>query len=232
MTARDAIEWHTQIATEFDDRYSKSKSFKERAGIWGKLIDQYSNPRFSALDVGCGSGVFSFYLAEKNDRVVGFDASESMLAICEEKKKARSVDNVEFKQADVQQLSEQCTTQNDLVICSSVLEYVEDLDHVLGQLKSVLRKDGVLILSMPNRQSLYRKMERVAYRLLKRPKYYQFVKNVWTLRKMKERLEQLGFVINESAYYGPAPGISAIFRPLGLRRFSDNLFVTVATLKR
>jgi 2-polyprenyl-3-methyl-5-hydroxy-6-metoxy-1,4-benzoquinol methylase len=78
MAAKNAIEWHTQIARNFDQKYSTSRNFTERYAIWTNVIDKYSNLSLSVLDIGCGSGVFTFYSAEKNNKVIGIDASKEM----------------------------------------------------------------------------------------------------------------------------------------------------------
>lgn len=82
MIARNAIDWHTDIDRNFDQKYTTSKNFRERYFIWTDIIDKYSNDKFLVLDIGCGSGVFSFYSAEKNKEVIGIDASKEMLRIC------------------------------------------------------------------------------------------------------------------------------------------------------
>ncbi|HED36915.1 MAG TPA: class I SAM-dependent methyltransferase, partial [Ignavibacteria bacterium] len=71
MQIKDAVDWHTKIASEFDEKYSNSKYFKERFIIWKRFIDKYSNHNYSVLDLGCGSGTFTFYLAEINRAVIG-----------------------------------------------------------------------------------------------------------------------------------------------------------------
>ncbi len=81
---------------------------------------------------------------------------------------------------------------------------------------------------MPNRQSFYRKLESVIFKLTGRPKYYEYVKNVCTLREMESKLKDHGFNLLESNYFGEAPFLSKLFRTFGLPCYADNLFVVVA----
>lgn len=228
MIARNAIEWHTQIARNFDQKYNASKNFKERFAIWSKIIDKYSNDNFLVLDIGCGSGVFTFYSADKNKKVIGVDASKEMLRICQEKLKNLGTRNVDFLNCNIESLNQHVDQKADMIICSSVLEYMDDLDASLELIRQTMIPNGVFLFSMPNRQSLYRKLEALTYKLFDRPRYYKFVRNVCTLNEMTNKLKKFGFSTIECKYYGETPVLSRIFLKMGLVQYSDNLFVLVA----
>ena len=68
MNSKNAIDFHNDRALEFDSRYALSKAFQERFHVWTGLFDRYVTPTDQVLDLGCGSGVFSHYLAEKGLR--------------------------------------------------------------------------------------------------------------------------------------------------------------------
>lgn len=224
----DAVEWHSHIATDFDSKYSDKPQFIARDRVWSAFIEKYSNPNFSVLDIGCGSGVFTFKLAEKNRVALGIDGSDKMLEICEAKKARSPLSNISFAQSDISALKNVAKEHVDIVVCSSVLEYVDDLPGAFDTICSLINTDGYFIVSMPNIQSLYRKFERLAYSLTGKPRYYRYVKNVSTFARLKDELRQRGFEIIESAYYGDAPAVSKLFRPLGLSKYADNLFAVVA----
>jgi len=230
MTPRNAIEWHTQIAQDFDDKYAKSRSFKERYDVWTALIDKYCSAEFRAIDLGCGSGIFTFYLAQRCKSVTGLDASPAMLNICQKKREATAVSNVDFRDCDFNSMGLAITERADLIVCSSVLEYLDDLDQFLRVIRSSLSGKGLLIFSMPNKRSFYRRLEPAAFEILGRPKYYRHVKNVCGFGEIATKLRHLGFEILESHYYGYTPFLSQLFRRVGLARYSENLFVAVAQL--
>lgn len=228
MTAGNAIDWHTQIATDFDEKYSNSKNFRERYTVWTEILSRYSNNNFHVLDVGCGSGAFTFFLAERNKSVIGVDGSAEMLRICETKKKNLGSINVDFINSDVGSLGKHLDEKSDLVICSSVLEYLDDLDGSLEQIVRSMKKNSLLIFSMPNKQSIYRKTEPILFHLFGRPRYYKYVRNVCTLKEIETKLQLFGFSILESKYYGATPLLSMLCRKVGVPFYSDNLFITVA----
>ncbi|MBN2294576.1 MAG: methyltransferase domain-containing protein [Pirellulales bacterium] len=230
VPAQNAVEWHTQIAGNFDLRYSKSKNFIERYAVWTRMIDKYCSPDMSVLDVGCGSGIFSFYLAERTTSVTGIDASTEMLNICQEKKKQAGLNNVDFLECDIKYLRELLDEKVDLIICSSVLEYLDDLDASLKSLFSLMKNNGVLMISMPNKQSLYRMAEPIAYKIIGRPGYYKHVKHVCTLEEIESKLKACGLDILEKQFYEQTPFLSKMLRKIGLSAYADQMFIVVAKM--
>jgi 2-polyprenyl-3-methyl-5-hydroxy-6-metoxy-1,4-benzoquinol methylase len=227
MIPDNAIEWHSQIANDFDLNYKYSKRFIERYEIWTKIIAKYSNPDKLVLDIGCGSGIFSFFSLERNAKVVGVDASSKMIDICESKKAQANYNNIYFINCDIISLSQLFSEQVDIIICSSVLEYLTNVSYTLEIILSLLKPNGLFIFSMPNGSSLYRKIESIIFKLIKRPRYCKYVKNIITLKKMTEKLSNYKFTILESAYYSATPLLSKLFRSMGLSKYSDNLFIIV-----
>ena len=53
------------------------------------------NPTDYILDIACGNGNYSAYLAEKGVSVVGFDYSEKMIKLAKKRRK-RNMDKIEF----------------------------------------------------------------------------------------------------------------------------------------
>lgn len=218
----DAVALHTQIAQEFDRKYRESPDFRERFQTWTQVLDRYVRHEGQCLDLGCGSGVFSFYMAEKSMQVAGVDGSQAMLDICLHKKSVNPA-NVRFFCCDIQALPGELHRQYDVVICSSVLEYVADMAGVLTMIRSLLAPDGVLVFSLPNGESLYRKFERLLFRMTGKPSYYRHVKNVRTLDAVKQELAQAGLIVVESWYFGRLPVLTTLLRSMLGRARSDSL---------
>jgi SAM-dependent methyltransferase len=225
-SAADAVAWHTEIAARFDSRYEKSASFKERLAVWRALITRYGGPQISVLDAGCGSGVFTVEAARRCRAVVGFDASPAMLDIA--KRRTEGESNVFLHQARLPDLEFLNGQTFDLIISSSVLEYLDDPWRAIDALNTHLAPGGVLLLSVPNGDSLHRKAEALAYRYTGRPRYYAHVQYVPKASDFQAGLVQRGFQIETLQYYGPAPVLSGLGRPLGLSQQTDTLFVLAA----
>lgn len=222
MKEYDAVDWHTQIAHEFDKKYRESDDFIERFSVWSRILDKYLKVGGHSLDVGCGSGVFSFYLAEKMMNVTALDASEEMLKICKSKNGGKNY-KLKFFKSDINEIPDEINREYDLIVCSSVLEYVPELQKTLTNLSSMLSSDGVLIFSMPNKSSLYRKAEGSLFRLTGWPKYYKYVKNAQSLDEIVSNLNLAGLRVVENWYFGRVPVLTPILRSVLDKKYSDNL---------
>jgi ubiquinone/menaquinone biosynthesis C-methylase UbiE len=89
------------------------------------------------LEIGCGTGKNTGWLAEKCERLIAADFSNDMLQIAREKINAQ---HVVFKEADI------TTVWNfpsvDLITCSLVLEHIEDLEFIFHQAFCTLNPGG------------------------------------------------------------------------------------------
>jgi len=100
------------------------------------------------LDVGCGNGVISRSLGKQGFKVKGVDISEKAIARAME---LNNNSNVSFEVKSAEQLVSDGARYH-AVICSEVLEHLNDPGKLLAVLHDVLHKDGVLIVTVPNGQ--------------------------------------------------------------------------------
>ncbi|PZS34806.1 MAG: hypothetical protein DLM61_02960, partial [Pseudonocardiales bacterium] len=99
------------------------------------------------LDVACGVGYGTSILADAGARqVLGVDSSPGAIDGARE----RPGDRAEFVVGDLHNLP--CEDRSfDLVTCFEAIEHVADPNRALSELRRVLRPDGLLLLSSPNR---------------------------------------------------------------------------------
>jgi 2-polyprenyl-3-methyl-5-hydroxy-6-metoxy-1,4-benzoquinol methylase len=224
----DAVAHFAGYVTQFHAYYQHRAEFEERLKLWCELLDKYSVPGGSAIDMGCGTGVFSFYLAENGGRVVGIDAAAEMVAFCDAQRRERGVENVRFIQGRLPAVDESGLTNADLLISSSVVEYVEDLDGTLALFARVLKPRAVLILSMPNVFSLSRNYERLKYRLTDQPEIYRYIRHFSSPRLLQQRVRRYGFQLEDAAHYTHYTRAAKLARWLHLPRvLTEDLFVAV-----
>lgn len=228
MSSSGAVAWHSEIAARFDERYARSRAFRERLAVWSDLIERYGGPSAHALDAGCGSGILTMVAARHCARVVAFDASPEMLDLARQKLDADASANVELLNAQLPDLAFLAERRFELVMSSSVLEYMDDLWLTIDALIARLTPGGVLLASLPNGASIYRGAERIAYRLTHRPRYLAHVRHVPNEAAIVDGLRARGLMLEDVRYYGPSPGLSALGRKVGLARFTDHLFVVAA----
>jgi SAM-dependent methyltransferase len=99
------------------------------------------------LDVGCGCGYGAHYLGTSGaDLVVGFDLSSEAIRYAKER---YGGPNVQFAVMDTYSLA--FDGAFDLVTCFEVIEHVEFPERALREIHTVLTKDGVLLISTPNK---------------------------------------------------------------------------------
>ncbi len=98
----------------------------------------------SILEVGCGTGKNTGFLAKIGSVVYAVDFSQGMIEKAKEKVQA---DNVHFSLMDVTQSWDFEARFFDLVTCNLVLEHIEDLDFVFSEAERVLQQNGYFFIN-------------------------------------------------------------------------------------
>ena len=111
------------------------------------------------LDFGCGSGVLSYLLAKNNYKVTAVDIEFSpLLAI---KEKIEFPENIKFIEGDI-------TSMNlpdksfDIIFALDVLEHIDDLQNYIALFQRLLTDTGVIIVSGPTENILYKTGRKLA----------------------------------------------------------------------
>lgn len=222
-----AADFYDRDAAKFRDSYNRSRDFGTRFALWTRLIDSYGTDAGTCLDLGCGPGLFSLYAAERGLETVGIDPSPQMLAMCDAESQRRRLGNVRFLQSALPLPDALSIPSADLILCSSVLEYVADLERAVAGIVDRLNPGGHFIVSLPNAQSVYRSYEKLRYRLTGKPEYYRHVHHVFSARAAVRYFARFGLVCRDCQFYGDEPLISRLVSRCLPERFSKNLFVLV-----
>jgi 2-polyprenyl-3-methyl-5-hydroxy-6-metoxy-1,4-benzoquinol methylase len=143
------------------------------------------------LDVGCGNGVISRYLGEKGFHVRGVDVSPKAI---EKARNLNTFPNVRFEVVSAEQLVADGQRYH-AVVCSEVLEHLNDPGKLLKVLHQILHDEGVLVVTVPNgkgpRESLVTKP---VQRMQKKNSL------VWrTVNKFKQSLGYKGTTVQSDA---------------------------------
>ena len=143
-----------QEASTYDNWYNTPLgSFVDR--LEKELIAKSAQPQAGekALDLGCGTGIFTIWLAKQGLDVTGIDLSSEMLAKAREKAQRQDL-AIHWIQADINRLPFDRETF-DLVIGNIVLEFVENPEKVVAEALRVLKKDGRLVIGLINKESYW-----------------------------------------------------------------------------
>jgi len=220
-----ATAYFSGFADQFIRNYFDDPDARERYGLWALLIDKYARGVKQAYDLGCGPGFLSFHTAKMGIAVTGIDGSARMIDFCERQKSSYPHLETSFIKAEIPFTKDLLV--GELIICSSLLEYVPDLSGTIRWIHGLLAPRGTLILSLPNAASVYRRYEKIKYRLTGQPDYYQYVRNVLNVDQTKMLLKSCGFQYMEHHYYGRSPRLAKLASIFLRPAHSDNLFVAV-----
>jgi 2-polyprenyl-3-methyl-5-hydroxy-6-metoxy-1,4-benzoquinol methylase len=103
-----------------------------------------------ALDAGCNRGAYSITLAEAGYDVIGIDIEDEGLNQASEWAKERGLENkITFEVGDIRNINYKKSTF-DLVVCSEVLEHLDNPIVGTRELYRVLKEHGTAVISMPN----------------------------------------------------------------------------------
>jgi len=159
--------------------YAKSL-FEIRLRITRNMLDEIGVDRDSTIvDVGCGEGfVALMYKIGESPQILGFDINKEAI---ENAKKTFSHCN--FFVADAQNVS--LNIKVDAVVACEVIEHLKKQEQALKRWVELLKDGGYLILSTPNRATVWR--------MSKQPPHHQ---NMLTLKKILNLLrnEQLRII--------------------------------------
>jgi ubiquinone/menaquinone biosynthesis C-methylase UbiE len=211
-TQIDAIAYHGQLADGWEQRNCKP-SFRSRETVLLECIGGCNLTGSQWLDAGCGTGTFSRWLAMRGCAVLGVDASPEMLRCAQRSSEAMSFRGpLHFEQIGTIASLPLQDSVLDGVLCSSVLEYVTDPARCLEQFARVLKPGGVLLVSVPNRQSIFRKIQHIHYCAGKRwgraswSEFMTHSHHEYRVRQFKQELASQGLVTERVLAFGsPLP---------------------------
>jgi 2-polyprenyl-3-methyl-5-hydroxy-6-metoxy-1,4-benzoquinol methylase len=152
----------TDTAALFDGKAvgwsSKYKSaLQDRLKIFTKFVLRFLPYGSRVLDFGSGSGVFLEHLSKAGYTCVGIDISAAMVSQARLLMKQKGC-NVQIINGTLEDLNDNFG-KFDGILCSSVLEYIADLELTLTQFWQLLSNNGIILMSMPNPESLIRRFE-------------------------------------------------------------------------
>lgn len=101
----------------------------------------------SVLDIACGEGYGTHLLAEVASHVVGVDISEEAVSHASDKYKRSNITFLQGSATSIQFPD----NQFEVVVSFETIEHLLDQAEMLSEIRRVLRPEGVLIISSPNR---------------------------------------------------------------------------------
>jgi len=101
------------------------------------------------LDLGCGVGSLSFYMASKENDVTGVDISKNAIDVANQSSKIiLHKGKAKFLNKRIESLS--FDNKFDFILASEILEHTKNDDLILKKINFFLKPGGVSIISVPS----------------------------------------------------------------------------------
>lgn len=116
---------------------------KDRLSAFFEAIEEYNGKTGLAYDLGCGSGVLSYFLSDKFDEIISIEMNEKSFVCAKDNLSA--FDNIEVVNSDV--LKYEFAKKADLIVCEMLDTALIDEEEVpvLNHARKFLKSDGQII---------------------------------------------------------------------------------------
>jgi len=194
LTATTAF--FSAAAEPFASNYQKNPCFRDRLHLFVRAVRQSSPVGAKVLDFGCGPGVIALALAQLGYDVLGLDGASGMVSTARNRAAALNVKNARFEHVDVSHF-DAAIGPFDAVVCSSVIEYIEDDVGLLKRLIEALRPGGHLFVSAPHGANIFAPIEPLAHAIKlrltrQREGHLAHVHHRYSRKDFLRQLRQLG----------------------------------------
>jgi len=126
----------------------KSNAFvKARYNKCVDLLKGHVETTSKILDLGCGDGVLSYLLYRAGFKVTGIDVDELGINLAIKQHNKRKTSCI----FSCMSSSELPDSSFDAIVCSDVIEHVDDAHQLIGDIQRILKPGGVAIISTPIR---------------------------------------------------------------------------------
>lgn len=181
-----------------------------------KILDTAENESPKILDYGCGSGKLVDILLKSGVDINGFEPSKGALKIAE-KKKLPIYNKLKKVKGDY-----------NLIMLWHSLEHIDNPLTILKKLKANLRKNGRLLIAVPNADSFDAK--------LTKQKWFHYTYPLhrihFTYDSLKFLLYKSGFKIREIDFFNPEYTLTGLIQSLLNLFLPQDVLYSVVTNRR
>jgi 2-polyprenyl-3-methyl-5-hydroxy-6-metoxy-1,4-benzoquinol methylase len=161
-----------------------------------KLINKYKSGKLSVLDIGSGHGFLPFFL-DKSWNINGIDFDPERVRRANQIKHK----NAFFTTGDAENFN--LHKKFDVVLALDVIEHLDHPEMCIKNVSKHLNKDGIFIVSNPNRRSFWTLLFDNRFIRLENHKHY------WTPKQFASMAARYGFKMIEvlpRPFFGEAAG--------------------------
>ncbi len=137
-------EYYEKYWTRDSDVSDHDVTTPERKRRLLQTLNKYCKPGETVLDLGCGGGKFTAWMAEAGFEVQGMDISKKAVDMAQ-----RSFPDGNFKILNPDGSIPAEDQSFGAVWCSEVIEHIVEVDDFLKEIRRVMKPGGILILTTP-----------------------------------------------------------------------------------
>lgn len=134
----------------FGDMYALDKYSQSRIEKYASIIRKRLTNAGRVLDIGCYTAAL-FDLLPKAIKFIGLDFDEEAIDIAKSKGAEVYKCNLEEEQIEFEE-------KFDVIVVAEIFEHLKRPMELLGYVNSLLKDDGMLIVSLPNENTLYHRL--------------------------------------------------------------------------
>jgi len=177
--------FYDRFAEQFDAKMNMYDTTKRLQVIFNEFLNEDIRGK-TLLDAGSGTGWFSHESSSRGAKVVSLDIGENILA-----QVAKKCDTVRVVGSVLEMPFED--DRFDIVISTEVIEHTVDPKKAIQEMHRVLRKEGILVLTVPNK--VWHPAIVIANKLRLRP--YEGYENWVGWFELQRWLKEIGFSVIE-----------------------------------
>jgi 2-polyprenyl-3-methyl-5-hydroxy-6-metoxy-1,4-benzoquinol methylase len=228
-----AVTFFNNGANDYVDFAINQPGFVERFSLFERQIEmarQHLGAEAVCMDLGCGPGTLALKARGYGFQVIGVDGSSSMLEYASSSAEQLGLD-VDFRQAQLpldQTLLKQMEGSVDLLIASSVIEYISDDTAFAMQCRRLLSPRGIALISFANGRSIYRAVERQLTRTsILKSSYMTVQHKQYSVDGASKLFNQAELYTKSVYYFGMPAWLYRIWRSPGRPPWLATLFLLV-----
>lgn len=188
-------------SSEWSKLYQRAV-FKDRLSLFLKAVENTGLESVSVLDYGCGTGIISAAIADRGHVVKGVDASIGMIENARTLSEGVLPEKLSFSVINPDDL-QLGVALYDVIVCSSVLEYVDDDVALLDKFATALKPGGRLVFTVPHDRSVLASIEDFIKNVSKRGQQRDVAHCRRRYNKVETKgvLENIGLVDMSTEYF-------------------------------
>lgn len=174
---------------EFIDKYAK-KTYQESF----RLMKLHLSKESRVLEIGTGTGLVAFTIANEVKHITAIDYSEEMIRVANNKLKESELNNIEFKLSPATSIHYP-DQSFDLVIASNIFHLLPEPEKVLSEISRLIVPKGKVILpTFCHGQNLKTKLMSSLMNLSGFK-----AENKWSAKQFRQFLQNQGFKVDEES---------------------------------